>query len=456
MDRLLSVSIYVLCIVSALGVTRNDTLSSNDVSRDELPATTDSFERCFNETRSFNDEDLAVGPQEYSRTLIRGSHKFSLELLRFLSNFESKDSSEGLLVSPFSVWSALVATYMGSRGDTEKEIKQVLQIENIPKHAVGMSYQGLRFWYELKKNATEQKNKKFSYAAANRIFVNSKIDLNKCMKEHFADEVESLDFSDAKKATNTINTWVSDITKGKIKELISGGGLNPWTQVVIANGVYFQSQWLFKFDSAKTEKMTFQVTPSESIETEFMSQTSNFMFGVSEKLKATVMDLPYANQHFSMLVILPENSRGVDGLIKMIRPNDIYDILNDMYEDEIHISIPKFKMDQEFDLAGPLYSMGVKKLFDPRFADLTGFFDEASIAAQKGVTINSVIHKASITVNEEGTEAAAATAFLMARSGRPAFPTRFIVDRPFLFIIRDTATNVILFVGAVRRPNYAA
>ena len=367
---------------------------------------------------------------------------------------------------------------MGAKGETEAEIKAALAIKDIPKQSVGMSYQGLRLWYTLKKNSTDlsapsssSSNSKYSYSAANRIFVNNKLNLNKCIMEHFHDEVHSLDFTNSSEATKSINSWVEKITNRKIRDLIGNGAITPWTQIIIANGVYFKSQWLYQFDSANNAMRQFQVNPAESMTATFMTQTNNLMYGVSEKLKATVVDLPYANQQFSMLIFLPETSRGVDGLIRVMTPSDIYDVISNMYEDEIEVTLPKFKLEQEFDLAGPLYSMGIKSLFDPRFADLSGFFepepessndstlslDPSSLhkpyANQKGVTINTVIHKSMITVDEEGTEAAAATAFLIARSGRPAYPTKFLADRPFLFVIRDTATNLILFIGVVRRPH---
>lgn len=416
----------------------------------------DSFESCFNESDpSYNDEALFMGPKEYSRSLIRGSHKFSIDLLRYLANFESKDSSNGLLVSPFSVWSALLATYMGSKGSTEAEIKNALSIQDIPKQAVGMSYQGLRLWYNLKEKSSA-KNGKYSYAAANRIFINDKLSLNHCIKEHFSQEVEPINFGDSSQAVNTMNEWVSNMTRGKIKSLISKGSVNPWTQMVVANAIYFQSKWLYQFDSSATEQKHFQVTPTESMQIPFMTQTSNLMIGTSDKLKVQVLDLPYADSQFSMLLLLPDISRGIDGLIRILTPQDIYELVGEMYDDEVEVSIPKFKMEQEFDLAGPLYSMGIKSLFDPRFSDLSGFFEPSinngTESAEKGITVNSVVHKTLIKVDEEGTEAVAATAFLMARSGRPAFPTKFVADRPFLFIIRDTATNVVLFMGVVRRP----
>lgn len=229
----------------------NDTSSSGD-----------SFESCFGDKITANDATLSASAVDHSAQLMRGSHKFSFDLLKFLSTFESKDTSPGLIISPFSVWSALIATYMGSRGDTEAEIRQALSIDEIPKQAVGMSYQGLKFWYELKKNATI--NKKYSYSAANRIYVNRKLPLNQCIMEHFENEIVELDFSDAARAANQINSWIDELTRGMIKELVSPNGLSPWTQIVIANAVYFQSQWLYKFDTAKSERKSFQVTPSES------------------------------------------------------------------------------------------------------------------------------------------------------------------------------------------------
>jgi len=154
-----------------------------------------------------------------------------------------------------------------------------------------------------------------------------------------------------------------------------------------------------------------------------------------------------------MMIILPEIHRGVDALVRGLQPEDIYNIINNgLYYDDVEVWLPKFKMEQEFDLAGPLFSMGVKKLFDPRFADLSAFFTNDT-KFDNGVTVNNIVHKTAIEVNEEGTEAAAATAIVMSRSGRPLFPTKFVANRPFVFLLRDTATNVILFTGIVRRPN---
>ena len=419
----------------------------------------DSLEACYTQSNASsaltgNEDDLSVSSEEYSRSLIRGSHKFSLDVLKFLSNFESKDTSEGILVSPFSVWSALIVMYMGSRGETESEIRSALQLKDVPKHSVGMAYQGLKFWYQLKQNSSDviATNRKYAYSAANRIFVNKQYNVNSCIKSNFPTEVEAMNFAEPEASIASINAWVERLTRGKIKNLMSPGSLTPWTQIVIANAVYFRSQWMVQFDQANSVVEEFHVNPVESMNVTFMKQTGSFMFGISESLGATALDLPYADQQFSMLILLPETSTGVDSLLKSLQPGDIYDVVSHMYSDEVEVTLPKFRLEQEFDLAGPLFSLGVKRLFDPRYADLSGFFANAS-HFDAGLTVNSVIHKTAITVNEEGTEAAAATAFVVSRSGRPLFPTKFTVNRPFIFLIRDTATNVILFTGVVRRPN---
>lgn len=418
----------------------------------------DSLEACYSQSNASstapNGNDLSVSSKEYSRTLIQGSHKFSFDILKFLSNFESKDTSEGILVSPFSVWSALVVMYMGSRGETESEIRSALQLSSVPKHSVGMAYQGLKLWYQLKQNSSDivATNRKYAYSAANRIFVNKQYNINSCIKSNFPTEVEAMNFAEPDASIASINAWAERLTRGKIKHLMAPGTVTPWTQIVIANAVYFRSQWMVQFDQANSVLDEFHVNPVESMNVTFMKQTGSFMYGISETLGATALDLPYADQQFSMLILLPETSTGVDSLLKSLQPNDIYDLVSHMYSDEVEVSLPKFKLEQEFDLAGPLFSLGVKKIFDPRYADLSGFFANASLF-DASLTVNSVIHKTAITVNEEGTEAAAATAFVVSRSGRPLFPTKFIVNRPFIFLIRDTATNVILFTGVVRRPN---
>lgn len=434
------------------------------------------LESCFNRTGSGPYERPVGSFKQYSKILMRGSHAFSLALTKFLVNFENKDTSSGILVSPFSVWSSLIVMYMGSKGKTEMEIKNALQIESVPKESVAKTYHGLRLWYKVKLNSNgsttvslnnirrvsgeESGDKVGEFAVANRIFINSNLKLSKCIQSNFLNEVQSVDFADAGRTLKSINSWISHMTHGRIVDLISPESINEFTQLLIANAVYFKFPWESKFDPNLSFTGPFVVSPSEAITVTFMKQTSNFAFAIDDDLGLSIIDLPYIGSEYSMLIILPDSTRSIDNLVATITPDDIYSLVTSMDTDEVELTLPKFKLEQEFDLAGPLYSLGMKSLFDPRIADLSAFLDESEITSNGTLSsadmlsVNNVVHKATIAVDEEGSEAAAATAFVLSRSGRPLFPTKFTVDRPFMYLIRDTVTNVILFSGIVRRPAY--
>jgi serpin B len=411
---------------------------------------------CFTESyeKVSDNKVLTLSPNEVSRIIIEGSHSFAFDLIKALHKFEAKDNSSGLLVSPSSIWSALLITYMGAKGETETELKNRLRLQNIPKLSVGMAYQGLRLWTDLKRNMSkisESSSEKTTLSQANKIFLSNRFRLNECLSEFFNADIQQMDFNSKPiQSLEQINEWVKEQTRGKIVDLIPSGAINPWTKMIIANAVYFKSKWLNQFNKENTKKATFHVSPTHEIQVDMMSIETTLMFGISEKLQATAIELPYANPDYSMIIILPHISRGLGSMIRSIKPSDLYELVSNMYDDEVNVVLPKFKVDQQFELAGPLYSMGVKQLFDPRFADLSGFFDKNTTV--NGIALNSVVHKSHITVNEEGTEAAAATAMIYGRSGRPVFPTQFVANRPFLYLIRDVATNFILFLGTVRKP----
>lgn len=220
--------------------------------------------------------------------------------------------------------------------------------------------------------------------------------------------------------------------------------------MLVTNAVYFKSSWAHHFDQSKTKKDKFFVSPLEIIEVDMMNiYSANFLYGISETLQAIAVELPYSNPDYSMIIILPEVNRGLDSLLRDLTIDNLNELIHNMVDDDVNISLPKFKAEQEFELAGPLYSLGMKKVFDPRYSDLSTIFSEQNHTTS---ALNSVLHKSFIKVDEEGTEAAAATALIFARSGRPLFPTLFEANRPFLYLIRDTSTNMILFLGTVRRP----
>ena len=423
------------------------------------------MQNCFAENdRQLNDNKVStLSPSELSQILIEGSHSFAFDLLKALHKFEAKENSTGLLLSPSSVWSALLITYMAAKGETESELQNKLRLKGIGKPSVGMAYQGLRLWNDLKRNMSKMSDSmsdKTVLSQANRIFVNNETKLNNCFQEYFEGDITQMDFeSNPSKSVKEINDWVRDQTNGKITDIVPNGAVNPWTKIIITNAVYFQSKWLHQFNKELSTNSSFFVSPTDETVVQLMTLETTLMYGISEKLQATAIELPYANPDYSMLVILPDVGRGLDSMITAMTASDLYDLVANMYDDEVTVQLPKFKVNQQFELAGPLYSIGIRNLFDPRFADLSLLFDSSNnnsvdLGEKKRdhFALNSVVHKSYIAVDEEGTEAAAATAMIYARSGRPVFKTQFVANRPFLYLIRDVSTNFILFLGTVRKP----
>lgn len=314
-----------------------------------------------------------------------------------------------------------------------------------------MAFNGIQMWQKLKgTNST----KKTHFTDVNKIFVSDRLRIKACFRDIFPSIIEKKNFAvQPEKALESINEWVKNQTHSKIVDLLPSGSINVGTKVVVANAIYFKSIWAHQFDVSKTTKEKFFVTPEETLMVDMMRMTdssTNLLYGISEKLQATAVELPYSNQEHSMVIILPSAERGLDALLRDLTVPDLQELLNNMVDDDVNLVIPKFTAEQEFELAGPLYSIGFKKMFDPRYVDLSGIFADES--DRNMTALNSVIHKSYIKVNEEGTEATAATALIFARSGRPLFPTEFVANRPFLYILRESSTNMILFVGTVRRP----
>nr|AEB40054.1 serpin SMSB4 variant [Sarcoptes scabiei] len=385
-----------------------------------------------------------------SKIMIDGSRHFGLRLFQILNLFEPKTSSPGLVYSPISVWSTLILTYLGSDGVTEQELSQKLKLNQLPKPWVALAYRSLKWRKDfnvlkLMQNHTDATQ----VCSANKLYINDHLPCERCFRTIFGDEIEMKSFSSRPQDLYLNHDWV----RVKLRTYSKSFGpesISSNTNIVMINAVYFKSFWAQQFDSSKTKKQRFYVSMNEELEADMMTMDSvSVMYGISEELRASAVEIPYSNPDYSFLIILPDITRSLDSMIRTLTWNKIQLLLQNMYDDEVKLMIPKFRSEQEFELAGPLFSLGIKKLFDPRYANPQFYFYEFQ---QSRVALDSVIHKSFISVDEEGTEAAAATAVIFARSGRPAFPTEFIADRPFLYIIRDVSSNQLLFIGTVRRP----
>ncbi len=256
--------------------------------------------------------------------------------------------------------------------------------------------------------------------------------------------MNKLDFENETEAARlTINKWVEEKTQDKIKELIKRDRLNPLTCLVLTNAIYFKGDWASKFKKEKTQDLPFTLASDEKVNAPMMSQREKFGYTKGDGFQA--LEMPYVGDELSMVVFLPHAADGLSEFEKKLTPENLSGWLAKLRKEEIVVHLPRFKMISEFGLEKVFQSLGMKDAFEPGAADFSGM---------DGMTyffISGVIHKAFVDVNEEGTEAAAATA-VIGEGHMPEEPVLFRADHPFVFLIRDKKAGSILFIGRVMNP----
>ncbi|XP_076370218.1 leukocyte elastase inhibitor-like [Tachypleus tridentatus] len=395
---------------------------------------------------SYNDtdetqEDIDVAVRAY----VNGSLNFALEMFRILQAEPSDNTTRGLFFGPFSVWSALAITFTGSKGHTENELSCLLGTGGVAKGFNAIAYKSTQHWYEERRKGND------SFQLANQLYFHLDIPLRECLLDYFKEDVSQLDFRRyPEQARLAINKWVEEQTDNKITGFLPPSTINSMTNFVIVNAVHFKGTWMQQFETHKTRPGIFTSGVGIEQEAQMMNMRGIFLYGVNEDLKCQILELPFSGSDFSMVILLPENRYfGVDILSRLITPDLVSDIFFSVYPTDVWVSLPKFRTESNFDLTFVLQKMGLRDIFDPRYANLSGFTEHQVV-----INMDGVYHKAFIEVNEEGAEAAAATGILAARSARPVGPVQFIADHPFFYYIRDNLSNIVLFMGTVVRPIY--
>jgi serpin B len=352
-----------------------------------------------------------------------------------------KEKDGNLFLSPFSISTAFAMTYAGARGETESQMAQVFGFP-MPQdrlHAVfgallrsldtGTSYDGYRL--NLANRLFGQKGFGFtdSYLAVTR--------------DDYDAELETMNFeSDPDGSRRHINTWVEDKTEQCIKDLLPTGSVTSDTRLVLVNAIYFKGDWADQFDPALTRDGAFHVAPGNDVTVPFMHRTGDYTIGYGEGVQ--LLELPYKGKDLSMIVLLPAAGEGsLEALEARLTAQDLESWLGAGHETEVNVTFPKFTMTSEFTLKSTLSAMGMPVAFTDR-ADLSG------MNGSGGLFIQDAYHKAFVKVDEEGTEAAAATGTTV---GLTSLPPEFRADHPFLFLIRDNVTGSILFLGRVMDPS---
>merc|ERR1711910_20953 len=258
-------------------------------------------------------------------------------------------------------------------------------------------------------------------------------------------------------ARKGMNSWVEGLTKGNIKDLVPAGYVDYSTRAAILNAAYFKGEWSSQFKAEETALGNFYVKRDQIRMVKFMNQEGAFNYYTSEELQAHVVELPYEGDHVSMVLILPPFlDDGLQETVKRMTPETMQGVMAEIKSgfykvDKLKVQIPKFSISGSLELSEPLSNLNISKLFGAN-SNLTGFLDLDTSPADDRIMFDSAQHKSFIEVNEEGSEAAAATALLGFRSARPLFHTEFKANHPFLFLIYDKQVDTILFFGVYQHP----
>jgi serpin B len=409
--------------------------------------------------RSAEDQTLAENNER--ETIVKGNNEFALELYAKL-----RDREGNLFFSPYSVSTALAMTYAGARGQTESQMADVLHFPTRPgglkvapselnKNRMMAPWDHKRFSSAFGKiikdlNARGKKGK-YELRVANALWGQKGYGFLKeflsLIETNYGGCLNEVDFVTAvETARKTINDWVENQTNSKIKNLIPEGVLDSMTRLVLTNAIYFKGNWARQFKKERTQNVPFTLLNGNKVDVPMMSQTADFNYIQTESFQG--LELPYVNNELSMIILLPKNSNGLPELEGTVTINNLSKWLNELRKREVIVFVPKFKMTSQFGLADVLKAMGMTNAFVPDVADFSG------INGKRDLFISAVIHKAYVEVNEEGTEAAAATGVVMKlTSAGPTQTPVFRADHPFLFVIRDNHSGSILFIGRVMNPN---
>ena len=259
------------------------------------------------------------------------------------------------------------------------------------------------------------------------------------LENFYMAEANELDFGENEQAAETINNWIEEQTRDKIKDMIQPDMLSELTKLVLTNAIYFKGFWAIPFETENTYETDFELTTGETATVDMMSGETGFNYTETDDLQ--ILKLNYQGNDLSMLIVLPKEN-DITIAEDAINAENLTNWRNDLYELEINVGIPKFKFETKYSLNNLLMEMGI----------IDAFGTEANFSGMDGTTslfISRALHQAFVEVNEEGTEAAAATAIIMELK---AIPNYFLADHPFLFLIQHEETGAVLFMGRVMDP----
>lgn len=388
----------------------------------------------YNPTQPPKTDDTGSS-QQGIKEVVNANNKFAFDLYSQLN----KSEDGNIFYSPYSISAALAMTYEGARGQTAEEIKSVF---HFPESNI------LRPNFAVIYNEINKKDKPYKLSTGNALWVQQNYkfleEYLSTVEKYYGGKAANLDFAgETEKSRQTINTFIEQQTANRIKDLIPQGILDAATKLVLTNAIYFKGTWVWEFDKADTREQDFKISPTNIVKTPMMHMDiEKAKFNYADVGDLQILELPYKGDEISMLVLLPT------GHLDTIEPNLTIEKLNEwkneMKEEKLDaISLPKFEFDTKYFMKETLSAMGMPTAF--------GNADFSGMTGTRSLFIDQVIHQAFVKVDEEGTEAAGATAVGMNESAVMQRKV-FNADHPFVFVIQEKNTGNILFLGRVVDP----
>lgn len=362
---------------------------------------------------------------------------------------DSKNDNDNIFLSPLSISTAFAMTKLGACNNTLKQLMEVFKFDTISEKT---SDQIHFFFAKLNCRLYRKANKSSQLVSANRLFGDKSLTFNETYQDIsevvYGAKLQPLDFKEnAELSRVTINQWISNKTEGRITDVIPPNVINELTVLVLVNTIYFKGLWKSKFSPENTRKEGFYKADGESCSTSMMFQEGKFRYRrVAEGTQ--VLELPFKGDDITMVLILPKPEKRLVKVEQELTPEVLQEWLDELAETQLVVHMPRFRIEDSFSVRDQLQDMGLADLFDPEKAKLPGIV----AGGRDDLYVSDAFHKAFLEVNEEGSEAAASTAIVIA--GRSLNPNRvtFKANRPFLVLIREVALNTIIFMGRVANP----
>jgi serpin B len=370
--------------------------------------------------------------------VVNGNNAFAFDLYGRLATQDGN-----LFYSPYSISTALAMTHAGARGETADAMARTLHF-TLPQDRLHPAFADL-----MARHNGDGSERRYQLYVANRLWGQRGFGFNPAYlnltSDHYGAGLEELDFqNDTEQSRRIINAWVEQQTRDRIKDLIAPSDLPASTRLVLTNAIYFKAAWRHRFESEGAA--AFRLNATDAVKVPFMHKTEDVLYRETDEFQA--VSLPYQGGELNMIVLLPRKADGLKDLEKTLTAARLSELRAGMTAARVHVQLPKFRFTSTFKLRQVLSDMGMGVAF-------TGKADFSGMTSRSPLQISDVIHKAFIDVNEDGTEAAAATAVIVkaASAAVQELPLRdFRADRPFVFVIQDARTGSTLFAGRVANP----